>query len=128
MSPIEHATGSFFNRKYGSEMPKPVYRGEKSNVPSTGLYGGTFLAIMPVLTIFYVLLILPFFPDDGKGRVENILFWPVAAVLTLMIVLLNWSRIDRRFFRSWPIMSLVAYLVFAAASVAWAYSPDFALV
>jgi O-antigen ligase len=107
-------------------MPKLIYRAAKSNFPSTGFSGAALSAIMPVFAIFYVLLVLPFFPDDGKGRVENILLWPIAAVLTLTLVLLNWARIDFRFFRSLPIMSLIAYLVFAAASVTWAYSPDFA--
>jgi O-antigen ligase len=91
-----------------------------------GLSGGTLLAAMPVFAIFYILLILPFIPGEGKERVENILFWPVAAMLTLTLVFQNWARIDPRFFRSLPIMSLIAYLVFAAASVTWAYSPDFA--
>jgi exopolysaccharide production protein ExoQ len=108
-------------------MRKFIYRAEKSKFPSMGFSGATLLAIMPVFAIFYVLLVLPFFPDDGKGRVENILFWPVAAVLILTLVFQNWARIDYRFFRSLPIMSLIAYLVFAAASVTWAYSPDFAL-
>jgi O-antigen ligase len=83
------------------------------------------LAIMPVFAIFYVLLVLPFIPNDGE-RPENILFWPVAAGLTLTLVFLNWARIDFRFFRSLPMMSLIAYLVLAGASVTWAYSPDFA--
>jgi exopolysaccharide production protein ExoQ len=108
-------------------MPKLVDRAEKSNVPSTGFPGATLLAIIPVFAIFYVLLILPFLPDDGKGRVENILFWPVAAALTLTIVFWNRARIDSRFLLSPPIVSLIAYLVFAAASVSWAYSPDFSL-
>jgi exopolysaccharide production protein ExoQ len=107
-------------------MPKLIYRAAKSNFPSTGFSGASLLAIIPVLAIFYVLLVLPFLPDDGKGRVENILFWPVAAVLTLTLVLQKWALIDYRFFRSLPIQSLIAYLVFAAASVTWAYSPDFA--
>src|ERR1700760_2019586 len=88
--------------------------------------GATVLPAIPVFAIFYILLILPFMPDDGTGRVENILFWPVAAALTLMLVLQNWARIERRFFLSLPIASLIAYLLFAAASVTWAYSPDFA--
>jgi exopolysaccharide production protein ExoQ len=67
-----------------------------------------------------------FFLVKDKVRVENILFWPVAAVLTLTLVFKNWARIDHKFFYSLPIMSLIAYLVFAAASVTWAYSPDFA--
>lgn len=107
-------------------MPKPSYRTERSNAPSTAFSGATLLAFMPVFAIFYVLLVLPFFPDDGKGRVENILFWPIAAVLILTLVLANWKRIDSRFFRSLPIASLIAYLAFSAASVAWAYSPDYA--
>jgi exopolysaccharide production protein ExoQ len=103
-------------------MPKFIYRAEKSDVPSSG---ATLLAIMPVFAIFYVLLVLPFIPNEGE-RPENMLFWPVAAGLTLTLVFLNWARINYRFFRSLPIMSLIAYLVFAAASVTWAYSPDFA--
>ena len=116
---------SILNRKCGSEMPKVIHRAQKSNFPSMG-FSGAALAIIPIFAIFYVLLILPFLPDDGKGRVENILFWPVAAVLTLTLVFQNWARIDYRFFRSLPIVSLIAYFVFAAASVTWAYSPDFA--
>ena len=61
---------------------------------------------------------------DGKDRVENILFWPVVAGLVLTLLLLNWSRINFKFFRSLPISSLIAYLLFAAASVTWAYNPD----
>jgi len=105
-------------------MPKFIYRAETANSPSVGFSGATLLAVMPVFAIFYILLILPFIPGEGKERVENILFWPVVAMLTLTLVFQNWARIDYRFFRSLPIMSLLAYLVFAAASVTWAYSPD----
>jgi len=105
-------------------MSKPIHRAAKPNVPSKGFSGAGLLAIMPVFAIFYVLLVLPFLPDDGKGRIENILFWPVAAALTLTFVFSNWALIDRRFFRSPPILSFIAYLVFAAASVTWAYSPE----
>jgi exopolysaccharide production protein ExoQ len=107
-------------------MTKLIYPAEKSNFPSKGFPGATLLAAIPVFAIFYVLLVLPFFPDDGKGRWQNILFWPVVALLTLALLFRNRARIDYRFFRSWPVMSLTAYLVFAAASVTWAYSPDLA--
>jgi exopolysaccharide production protein ExoQ len=106
-------------------MPKFIYRAEKSNFPSMG-FSGALLAIMPVFAIFYILLVLPFVPDDGKGRLENILFWPVAAALTLVLILPNWSQLDSRFWRSLPIMSLIAYFLFAAASVPWAYNPEYA--
>jgi exopolysaccharide production protein ExoQ len=117
----------FLNRKCGSDVPKFIYRAEEPNDPGIAFSGATLLAIIPVFAIFYVLLILPFLPDDGDGqRSENILFWPVAAVLTLTLVFANRARIDYRFFLSLPIMSLIAYLVFAAASVTWAFSPEFA--
>src|SRR5215471_5741803 len=107
-------------------MPKSIDHAQKSNNPSTGFSGATLLAIIPVFAIFYILLVLPFIPGEGNERVENILFWPLAAVLTLTLIFQNWARIDYRFFRSLPIVSLIAYLVFAAASLTWAYSPDFA--
>jgi len=107
-------------------MPKFIDRADKFDYPSARFSGATLLAIIPVCAVFYVLLVLPFIPGEGKARVENILFWPLAVLLTLTLVFLNRTRIERRFFLSWPIMSLIAYLVFAAASVTWAYSPDFA--
>lgn len=107
-------------------MPKLVSYVEKSKFPTPGFFGATIMAAIPVSAIFYVLLVLPFVPDGGKGRVENILLWPVAAVVTLTLLFLNWARVDRRFFLSLPIASLTAYLVFAAASVTWAFSPELA--
>lgn len=97
-------------------------REQQSN--GAGLLGATVLAIMPVFAVFYVLLILPFMGGDGKDRLENILFWPMAAGLILTLLVLNWSRINFNFFRSLPIASLIAYLLFAAASVTWAYNPE----
>lgn len=105
-------------------MPKFINPEQESN--GAGLVGATALAVMPVFAIFYVLLILPFLGGDGKDRVENILFWPVAAGLVLTLLLLNRSRINFKFFRSLPILSLIAYLLFAAASITWAYNPDLA--
>jgi len=107
-------------------MPKLINRAGKSDLSNQGSPSATLLAMMPAFAIFYILLILPFFPDDGKGRIENILFWPILAVLVLTLVFQNRAQIDYRFFRSVPIASLIAYLVFAAASVTWAFSPDFA--
>jgi exopolysaccharide production protein ExoQ len=95
------------------------------NAPAIGSVSATLLRVLPVFAIFYVLLILPFIPADTSGeRAENILFWPIAAALTLSVVFYNRSHIDYRFFRSLPIMALIAYLVYAAASVTWAYNPS----
>jgi exopolysaccharide production protein ExoQ len=107
-------------------MPKFISRALRSNVSDIDFSGATLLANMPVFTFFYLLLVLPFIPVDENSRWENILFWPVVAALTLTLVFRNWARMDSRFFHSLPIMSLIAYLVFAAASVTWAYAPDFA--
>jgi exopolysaccharide production protein ExoQ len=107
-------------------MSKPISRvgtGVNTNLNSGSAW---LLKVAPVFAIYYILLILPFFPDDGKGRVENILFWPILAVLVLTLVFLNRTEINFRFFRSGPIVSLIAYLVFALASVTWAFSPDYA--
>jgi exopolysaccharide production protein ExoQ len=97
-----------------------------SHLPSERFSSATLLAKMPAVAIFYVLLVLPFLPDDGKGRVENIMIWPLMAILALTLFFQNRALVDYRFFRSLPIMSLIAYLAFAGASVTWAYNSDFA--
>jgi O-antigen ligase len=106
-------------------MQNLLNRTPKSNLPGIG-FSGAILATMPVFGMAYILLVLPFIPREGNERAENLLFWPVAAVLTLTLIFQSRARIDYRFFQSLPIASLIAYLVFAAASVTWAYSPEFA--
>jgi len=98
----------------------------KPHSPGEGFVNGGLLARLPAVAIFYVLLILPFLPDDGKGRVENILFWPLMAILAVTLFLRDRARADSGFFRSLPISSLLAYVAFSALSVTWAYSPDLA--
>jgi exopolysaccharide production protein ExoQ len=107
-------------------MPTFIRREERTVFPGASLLSAKLLAFIPVSSVFYVLLILPFFPDDGKGRFENVLIWPVAAMLTCVLVFRNRSRIDYKFFLSLPVMSLTAYLLFAGASVGWAYNSDLA--
>jgi exopolysaccharide production protein ExoQ len=123
-----HSTIQCFDRKHGSGMSKLLdpESPDRLPVPGAGSSGGAILRFLPAFVIFYTVMILPFFPDDGKGRVENILFWPILAMLVLALVFQNRSRVDYGFLRSVPIVSLVAYFVFAAASVMWAFSPDFA--
>src|ERR1700754_2672963 len=97
-------------------------RTQKPSFPSASFPGAALLAVIPLFPIYYILLVLPFIPSDATNqRLENILFWPVAAGLTWILVLQNWARINPKFFYSLPIMSLIAYLLFAAASVTWAY-------
>lgn len=107
-------------------MPNMSDRAQTPHVPVGKSSSAALLAMMPAFAMFYILLVLPFLPDDGKGRVENILFWPIVAGLAVTLTLQNRAQLDYRFFRSLPIMSLTAYLLFAAASVTWAFSPDFA--
>jgi exopolysaccharide production protein ExoQ len=109
-------------RKCTSGTPKFMKPEQKSNGKDP--LGATALALLPAVAISYVLLILPFVPTEENERAENILFWPVVAGLTFALVFMNRARIDYRFFRSYPIMSLIAYLLFAAASVTWAYDPN----
>jgi exopolysaccharide production protein ExoQ len=124
VSPMRESTTDFFHRKCLSAMAKFMNREQESSSPGAGLSGGALLGILPVFIIFYTLLILPFM--EGKERPGNMLFWPLAAALTLTLVCNNWARIDRRFFLSLPMMTLIAYHAFAGASITWAYSPDFA--
>ena len=106
------------------EMIKPIYKQAQPKRTNAAPTVGYALAAIPRIALFYVLLVLPFMETEIQGRPLNNLFWPVAAALTLALVLKNWSLIDSGFFRCLPIMSLIAYLVFAAASVGWAYSPE----
>lgn len=105
-------------------IPQQVQVSRKNAAPAVGY----ILAAIPLFVLFYALLILPFMADpDGKqGRPLNNLFWPLMAGLTLSLVLKHKSQIDRGYFRTLPIVSLTAYLIFAVASVGWAYSPEHA--
>jgi exopolysaccharide production protein ExoQ len=108
-----------------SGMTKSTHSPGKHKLADADFTVGAPVAIIPLLTLSYALLILPFMIDaDGQGRPFNNLFWPTAAALTLALALKNKSLIDGKFVRSLPIMSLIAYLLFAVASVSWAYSPE----
>lgn len=85
------------------------------------------LALIPVFVFFYVLVLLPFLSvgADGKPRLFNIVFWPLLGAVTLTLALYNHSRLDWNFVWSPPIISLSAYLLFAAASIGWALQPEY---
>src|SRR5262245_16319377 len=56
-------------------------------------------------------------------REENKIFWPMVAAISVIMALLNGSRLSRL---TWPphIICLLAYLAFAGASVLWAFSTE----
>ena len=105
-------------------MLKNMRRPAKLDVANKQFFGSSVLAFMPVLANFYVLVILPFL-EEGPARIFNHLFWIVTAAVTLVLLFQNRSRLDWGFLRSLPMMSLAAYFLFAAASITWAYSPEY---
>jgi exopolysaccharide production protein ExoQ len=56
-------------------------------------------------------------------REENKIFWPMVAAISVVLALLNRSRLSRL---AWPphIICLFAYFAFAGASVLWAFRPE----
>jgi exopolysaccharide production protein ExoQ len=88
--------------------------------------GRGVLAFLPVVIYFYVLVVLPLNGGDGTPRLENILFWPTLAAVAIGLALYNYSILDRGYFSSPPIAIYLAYMMFAAASIIWAHSPDLA--
>src|SRR5262245_14014221 len=83
------------------------------------------LAFVPAFALFYVLLVLPLVGEAVQRRTVNILFWPLLGGGTLALAFYNRSRLDWNFFLSSPIVSLGAYLLFAAASIGWAFQPEY---
>ena len=87
---------------------------------------GRCLASIPFVIFFYVAVVLPLLPDDGQGRLENNIFWPSALFVVSVLVWINRRRIELNFCRALPVAALSAYMVLAAASLTWAYSPEYA--
>jgi exopolysaccharide production protein ExoQ len=96
----------------------------KSSETSKRFPGRSVLAALPVFVYFYVLSILPFMGTNGEPRIGNQIFWPTMALGVLALAWFNRSLLDKRYIFSLPVMSLAAYLLFAAASIGWAYSPE----
>jgi exopolysaccharide production protein ExoQ len=56
-------------------------------------------------------------------RVENKIFWPALAAISVVLVIRNWSRLTLP-----PhIVCLLAYLALAGASVLWAFKPEYSV-
>src|SRR4051794_12569750 len=94
--------------------------------------------IVPVAACAFALIVSPllafFNPTDeqamhtaGEARLENRVFWPAMAVISILLAAQNFSRLGK-VTRAPHIICLVAYLSFAGASVLWAFSPESAFV
>ncbi len=89
-------------------------------------------AIVPVLACAYPAIIEPliystFPPAPGlqgilESRIENRIFWPALAAISVLLAARNSSRFAK-FTLPPNIVCLLAYLAFAGASVAWAFKP-----
>ncbi len=90
-------------------------------------------AVIPILALAYSTIIqrliyFSFPPAPGlqgllESRTENRVFWPALAAIAVVLVIQNRSRVGRLTLPP-NIISLLAYLAFAGASVSWAFKPE----
>lgn len=95
----------------------------------TDLYGGYLLSIIPVLAFFHVIIGIELPRYFGLSlvpgaRVENILFWVLLTATTIFLALCNRSRFRREFLAAPQFKALICYMLFAGASLSWAYNFD----
>jgi exopolysaccharide production protein ExoQ len=101
-------------------------------------------AILPILACVYVTIVSPLLAFDPaalklnlagvtvKGaldalmapHVENKIFWPGLFAMSVMLAILNWSRLAKF---TWPphLIFLFAYLALGGASILWAFRPEY---
>jgi len=100
--------------------------------------GSIISMIVPISACLFAavvgpLLIFAFSPDRPtlqslmETRWENRIFWPAVAVISIVLVVRNRSRLS---VLTWPphIICLLAYLAFAGASVVWAFNPQLSFI
>jgi exopolysaccharide production protein ExoQ len=92
---------------------------------------GGFTAI-PISACVFALMVSPLFDHfapldrqaiyNGDARLENRIFWPAIAAISILLAVQNNSRRDKL---TWPphIICLLAYLSFAGASFLWSFDP-----
>ena len=92
-------------------------------------------AIVPIVVCALALIVIPliqfFSPSsteavaNGVARPENRIFWPIMALISVVLAIQNRSRLAKL---SWPpnISFFFAYLAFAGASILWAFRPEIA--
>jgi exopolysaccharide production protein ExoQ len=86
-------------------------------------------AIVPIAACIFALIVFPLFiflsptQSMSESRLENRIFWPVAATIAIILAVRNRSRGGRLSFPP-HIACLIAYLAFAGTSILWAFKPD----
>jgi exopolysaccharide production protein ExoQ len=99
----------------------------KSSTPTIDM-----CAIVPVLACVYAAIVAPLTAIAAQtpqsmldSGLPNRIFWPAMAGISVVLAVRNYSRLRKLTFPP-HIICLLAYLVFAGASVLWAFKPDFA--
>ena len=108
----------------------------KSERPTPSTSAFDFCAMIPVMALAYSAIIQPliyfnFPPAPGlqgllESRIEDRIFWPVLAAMSVALAARHWSRIRRPLPPN--IIALLAYLAFAGASVTWAFKPELSFI
>jgi len=94
--------------------------------------------IVPIAACTFAVIVSPLLDFGNAQNLQAMLsgseastapriFWPAAAVVSLLLAVQNRSRLSKI---TWPphIICLVALLAFAGASTLWAFSPDHSLM
>ncbi|MGZ6317061.1 MAG: O-antigen ligase family protein, partial [Anaerolineales bacterium] len=86
--------------------------------------------IVPIAACVYAEIVSPLLTYASPAtsimtpRLENKIFWPALAAISVVLVIRNWSRLTLP-----PhIICLFAYLALAGASVLWAFKPEFSVI
>lgn len=89
-------------------------------------------AIVPLAACVFSVIVLPLFQffsplsqaaiQSGAARSENRIFWPIVAVISILLAARNRARLAKL---TWPphIICLYAFVSFAGASALWAFDP-----
>jgi len=105
-------------------------------LPTSSTSAFDLCAVIPVLALAYSAIIEPliyfhFPPAPGlqgllESRIEDRIFWPLLAAMSVAVAARHWSRMQRPLPPN--IVALAAYVAFAGASVAWAFKPDLSFI
>ena len=118
-------------------MSRPSTHSLKSSRPKSSASAFDICAMIPVLAFAYSAIIQPllyfsFPPAPGlqgllESRTENRVFWPAMAAIAVVLAVRNQSRGGRLALPP-NIISLLAYVAFAGASVLWAFKPELSFI